>query len=157
MAAIREYILSIISAAVISGILYGVLDSKGLPGSFGKLFCGIFLSIVLINPLTNLSFDGVTDWIESCGAEGERYVSDGEKMSAERMRENISAQCEAYILDKAARMGLDVEVRVALSCTAPYPPESVTIHGAAPPYGRSALNDVISEDLAVQKENIQWK
>lgn len=157
MNSVREYILTIIAASLVSGVLSSLLDKRGMPGSFGKLFCGLFLSICMINPLVGFSFDSITGWIESCGAEGERIVAEGEKMSADMIRENITAQCEAYILDEATRMGCQIQVSVELAQASPYPPVSVTIDGIVSPYCKASLNSIITEELAVEKENIQWK
>lgn len=156
MTAIREYILSVIAAALVSGVLSALLDKKGMPGTMGKIFCGIFLSITLISPLTDLSFASLTDWIEAGTAEGEYLAAEGENISASRIQANIKTECEAYIQDKARELGLDVAAQVNLERSPPYAPESVTILGTAAPYSKTSLCDIIEENLAIPRENIQW-
>lgn len=157
MGALREYILSITAAAVISSVLSALLDQKGMPGTMGKLFCGVFLSIALIRPLADLSFDSVTDWIDSVSVEGVNIAAQGEKETTEQIRSGIKARCEAYIQDKAGDMGIEIAAEVILSDIAPYPPEAVKLEGTAAPYNRALLLDVIEKDLAVSREKIQWK
>ena len=62
MEVIREYILSVTAASIISGILTVLLDKKGTAGAMGKMFCGVFLAITLIRPLGDLiSVDDPTE------------------------------------------------------------------------------------------------
>lgn len=157
MGSIREYIFSVASAAVICGILNPLMEKKGSAGSLGKLFCGVFLAITLIRPFTDISFGALTDWLDESNAEASAVVMDGEQTLNDSMREVIKNKCEAYILDKAASLGVDVQAEVGLDPEKPYAPVSVIVVGSVAPYKKAALEDILTQDLGIPKEQIQWK
>ena len=157
MELLREYILSIASASVISGILTTLLDKKGSAGTMGKMFCGVFLAITLIRPLGDISFDSITDWLNTYSVEGGVLVNEGEEITSASTQSIIKTNCEAYILDKGADMGLKLTAQVKLDPKSPYAPVSVMIFGDIPPYKKATLEDILIQDLAIAKEQIQWQ
>ena len=112
MEVIREYILSVTAASMISGILTVLLDKKGTAGAMGKMFCGVFLAITLIRPLGELSFDSVTDWLTEYERQGNQYAVEGEALKNDSVREIIKSRCEAYIQDVGADMKLTLKQEV---------------------------------------------
>lgn len=157
MEVIREYILSVTAASMISGILTVLLDKKGTAGAMGKMFCGVFLAITLIRPLGELSFDSVTDWLTEYERQGNQYAVEGEALKNDSVREIIKSRCEAYIQDVGADMKLTLRAQVRLDTQSPYAPVSVTIFGVVPPYNKAVLEEMLERDFAVAKEQIQWK
>ena len=126
MGLLREYILSIASASVITGILTALLDKKGTAGTLGKMFCGIFLAITMVRPLANLSFDSVTDWMDNYWEEGTFLAGEGEALTSASTQAIIKSRCEAYIQDKGADLGLELTAEVSLDSQSPYAPVEVT-------------------------------
>lgn len=157
MVLLREYILSIASASIITGILTALLDKKGTAGTLGKVLCGIFLAITLIRPLGTFSFDSITDWIDTYSDEASFWATEGEAMASAAIQSDIKLNCEAYIQDEGARMGLDLNAFVDLDSQAPFAPVSVTIYGIVPPYKKADLEAIIVRDFSIPKEQIQWK
>ena len=66
----------------------------------------------------------------------------------------ISAEVEAYILDKAASLGVDLNVEVWLNDTGL--PESVALSGQIAPSDRQVLSQFIDHDLGVGEEAQTW-
>lgn len=153
---IRQYILSITAAAIISGILSGILGKKGTIGTIGSMLCGLFLSIAIIRPIAKIELSSWSDWLQDLTLDAGSYVSEGENIASDAAADIIKAQSEAYILDKAASLGLTLEVSVTVGGEELPVPESVTIRGAVSPYHRSRLETVIAEDLGIAKENQRW-
>ena len=149
--------MSIASASIITGILSALLDKKGTPGSIGKMFCGIFLAITMIRPLADISFDAVTDWINSYEVEAGFIVSEGEALTSVSTQSIIKSRCEAYIQDKGREMDLELTAQISLDDHCPYAPVSVTVTGPVPPHKKTILENRIIQDLAIPKEQIQWK
>jgi hypothetical protein len=84
-------------------------------------------------------------------------VRRGEKMTIDAMRKSISDSLEAYLLDKAQEMGMELQVNVILSDD-PYPiPEKVSISGDTSPYGKKRMSQIIETELGVMEENQIWK
>ena len=61
MQAIREYILSVITAGLLCAIVGKLLNDKGVPATIGKLLTGIIMMISVLAPFAELSADSVLD------------------------------------------------------------------------------------------------
>ena len=68
----------------------------------------------------------------------------------------IKMQTEAYISNKAESMGADIDVVVQLSEQEPIVPISVSITGDVSPYIKSRLQQIISNDIGLCEEALQW-
>lgn len=156
MESLRQYVLSVTAAAMICGIISALLGKKGTTGAIGKLLSGIFLAMVILRPLVNISISDLTDFSDIYSFEAKSIVRSGEVLAADAMADIIKKQTSAYILDKADALGVSVSVEVQLSRDTPQLPETVTIRGAVPPYQRKQLMDVLENDLGIPGENQIW-
>lgn len=155
MEAIREYLIGITAAAVICGIAVK-LTGKGLPGSAVRLMAGVFMALTVVSPLVSIKLEGLTDFALDIQSDADAIVSQGESFSKEAVREIISEQAGAYILDKAESLGLHLTVEVAVS-EDEYPvPCGVTLRGDISPYAKSVLSDYIEGNLGIPAEEQQW-
>lgn len=155
MDALRQYILSLIAAAILCGILSG-WNSQSMTGSAQKLIAGLFLMITILRPV--LSFQGVNliDRISPYIQEGQLAAADGEKIYRQARVGLIKEEVEAYILDKAASLNLELQVDVVLSEDATLHPEKVIVSGKAMPYAKQQLEYFLESTLGIPKENQQW-
>ena len=80
----------------------------------------------------------------------------GEEMAMESTRDSISEQLEAYILDKAASLGLNIQVEVFLKQDETFLPESVTIQGSGTQQQKKDLTEEITDALGITREDIKW-
>ena len=87
---------------------------------------------------------------------GDVYVSEGKSMAANQVADIIKSQSEAYILDKANRMGLEISVEVELDNDNNSIPSSVCISGNISPYAKKVLSEYITDCLGIAKENQKW-
>ena len=156
MDSIKDYLLSIIVAAVISGIATSVVGKKWTVGSVIKLLTGLFLIITVISPWTKLNISELTAYFSDYSSQAEDMAAQGQTVAQSEIAAIIKEQVEAYILDKASLLGLDVAVQVTLSETDPPTPESVTIQGAVAPYAKTRLEQILDTDLGIAKENQHW-
>jgi hypothetical protein len=72
------------------------------------------------------------------------------------MGDIIKSKTEAYILNEARKMELDITVEVELSDADPPAPCRVFIKGTASPYKKTVLGRYISDNLGIPQENQQW-
>lgn len=156
MAEVGGYFLRIISVALICAILTSLQSSGTGASRLIQLVAGLVLSLCVVTPLGGLSF---TNFPESWDLEidqGTHVVSDGKNMAWNEQAEIISKQTEAYILDKANDMGLEVEVSVTLEGDTWPVPVAVLLSGRASPYHRRSMEDMLSRDFGLARENVRW-
>lgn len=148
-----RFVLSVISAALICGILQSIVK-EGSCARVLKILCGIFLIITVLKPLKKIEFPDLSQWTASWEKEAEDAVRDGKQVYEKEYASGIQARLQAYILDKAAQLGLSVRVDIALSTD--NIPESVIISGTAGKREREQLETILTRDLGIPKEKQQW-
>lgn len=152
----KAYILSIVTAAIICGIARGILDEKSTAGKMSILLSGLLMAITLISPLKDISFRDVTAYFEGISSQANVYVQEGSDAALNNMRGIIKTKTEAYILDKADRMGLEIAVEVELDGSNDKVPSGVVINGDISPYYKRVLSAYIENNLGITKEHQQW-
>lgn len=147
---LRQYVLSVIAAGLIFGILKGISGQRVLV----KLAGGLFLMFVIVQPLADFDFSAMADYMESFTEEGEDTAAIGAAMGDEAYRSVIKAEVEAYILDKADAMGAALTASVTLDENAK--PLAVRLQGHLSPYSRVRLEQMMEDELGISKENQLW-
>lgn len=156
MDGIREYLIGVIAAAVLCGIVKSLLGNNGTVGIAVRLLCGLLMILAVIRPWTDLSLDGILDWADSITADGSGMVAEGNAMANEAYRESIKQQTEAYILDESRVLGCELTVEVRLSQDEIPVPEMVWLTGETSPYARQTLTNLITERLGIEREDQIW-
>lgn len=156
MEGIKAYLISVTAASLIHGIINTLVGKKGTTSTVIKLLAGLFLALTVIRPVVHLSIPELSGYIGSINTDAQLAVSQGEIMASEELAVIIKAQVEAYILDKAASLGVDMEVEVILSDGMPPLPAGVVLKGAVSPYAKSQLSRFIEEELGIPKGAQQW-
>ena len=149
-------ILSVVTAALVVGILCSFCDTKTGTGTLIRMVCGLVLLIHILSGLLKADFDILMSFSDLLLQSTEDAVSQGSRISSKAASEIIKEKTEAYILDKAAAYGVCPEVEVFVS-TADVPiPESVRIRGSVSPYARKQLERIVEDELGIPKENQEW-
>ena len=151
----RNYIISIIVAGIICAITDLLLDHKTTVGKIAKILTGILMSITVLAPLTNISFKNITNYFDSLLSNADSYVEEGRITAQNSICGIIKTQTEAYILDKAKSLGLDVAVEVELDDNNSVPC-GVTISGTISPYAKGLMTSYITETIGITKEHQRW-
>ena len=151
---LADYVLSVMSAAVIVAILCTFFGEKGIISAIMKVICGLFLTFVVINPVVRLNFSRMNDYLENFTLEGLEAASAGENMAREAEGDIIKSRVQAYILDKADSFGAQLDVEVVLDQD--NVPVSVELSGDISPYARAQITGMITEDLGITKEHQLW-
>lgn len=155
MAAIGEYIFSVSAVSLLCGIVCGILkDCSAIKPV--KLICSLILLLTVLRPVTK--WNHLTDFRFSIPdfPVGESIVSQGAKAYQDAASEIIKQSTQAYIVDKAASLGLEITAEVILSGDYPPVPEGVILSGAVSPYLKLRLEELIQEELNIAKENQVW-
>lgn len=152
MEALRQYIISVVAAALLCGIVTGLMP-QGRSSQIIRMVCGLFLAYTVLAGLTGLDLQ-IPDWDVLAVTDARQAAALGESLGEVALTQVIKEQTEAYILDKAAALGLSLEVEVSLDES--QVPQSVVLEGQASPYERQQLQNTIARELGIAKENQQW-
>lgn len=156
MDGIREYLLRLTAAAVLCGIVTGFLGKKGTLGAIVRLLTGIFMTLTVVSPWTQVRIGDFTDYFDDLSAQAANVSQDGERMAKDAVADIIKAEAEAYILDKANSFGAELTVEVSVDSSDLPVPCAVRINGRISPYGRTQLERIISEELGIALEDQIW-
>ncbi len=149
----KNYLLSVTAAAILCGIVRELVGKQSAASGLVKILSGIFMACTLIAPLRIMDFSVLEASGYSFAAEAEAAASTGKEAAAEELTAVIKSRSETYILDKAAAMGVDLNVEVTVEDLLP---TAALIHGAVSPYTRSHLSEWISVQLGIPKEAQEW-
>ena len=152
---LRQYVISVTAAALICGVITSMVK-KGGAGELIRMLCGLVLSITVLYPISGLHLDSLSFDLFSSVQEGERIAAQGEKITRQSIADIIKSETEAYILDKAAALEVNLTAEVTLSEDDIPVPVGVTLSGNLSPYARSQLTNVIEKDLGIPKEYQLW-
>lgn len=156
MDVIRQYLISIIAVATIVSILSLFFDKKGTIGSTIRLLGGIILFFTVLSPLTKVKLESWQNIYEDIFSDASYTATQGQEMAVHAAGTIIKEELEAYILDKAVSMQLQVDVQVDLTDSYPPAPEKVTITGGVSPYAKKLLSQFLTESVGIPEENQIW-
>lgn len=155
MESLKQYVISVTVAALICGIVAGLVKKNGT-GELIRMVCGLVLAFTVLRPIVGLKLDQLPTELLPNLQEGADMASQGEKITREAMEDIIKSETEAYILDKAAALGMSLTAEVLLGEDTIPVPVGVILSGAVSPHARSELTNVIEKDLGIPKENQLW-
>ncbi len=151
----KEYVISIVIAGIVCAITRTILNKNTATGKLVNILTGVLMCVTILTPLTRVSFQNITNYFDTLSMDANTYTQIGETATQTRISIIIKSQTEAYILDKAKSMGLEVAVEVELDANNSVPC-GVTITGAISPYTKRVLEMYIEETIGISKENQRW-
>ena len=153
MAAFRQYVLSLTAAALLGGILLSCVP-EGSGRKILRLVCGILLTVTALKPLGQLRLPDLDALTGEYRQQAEAAVAMGQEMARLEAQEGIRNDLEAYILDKAAELGLEITPRVFLDESGI--PVSVRLEGETSSGMRQRIQTIITNDLGIPGEAQEW-
>ena len=154
MGAVRSWLLSVITVS----LLCAVADALMPPGAVkrvGRLVCGLVLLGAVLSPLAGLDLEGNQRWLEGYLASVRAREAELEETVNSQIKVIIEQKCAAYIVDKAAQLGLTCRARVecALSEDGLYLPVRTEVDGSMTADVQGKLIRIIESDLGVPAES----
>ena len=147
----KAYAMTVICAAFILSIL-SALAPEG-PGRETRRLAGtIFLVLTVLAPLGRSRLPALD--LTALTREGEKAAQAGKAQYEAAFSAGITERLEAYILTKAAALGLEPQVWVALGPEGM--PEAVELTADAEPQLRDALTAEIVRELGIGREDVIW-
>ena len=156
MVQLKQYLLSVVAAAILCSIIMRLVGKKGALSAIVKLLTGLFLAVTVISPWAKLQIMDFSTYANGLSAQAQDAVEHGQAMAYLETSSIIKSRTEAYILDKAASLGLHLEVEVTVSGSEPPQPSAVTLRGAVSPYAKQQLQQIIAKDLGIPEGSQTW-
>lgn len=111
MGAAKDWLLAVISVSLLCATAEALMP-RGAVKRVGRLVCGLALLAAILSPLRTLDVDEGRRWLDS-------YLSGSDQLEAE-LRETVNSQLKtiiekeyaAYIVDKAAQLGITCSAKV---------------------------------------------
>lgn len=147
------YGLRIILAAMICSLLQSLVNDNPHAAAL-KTLGGILLTITILSPLRDVSWEMDTSWLREARAAGNRYSLDGETMAKQEMRRIIADRTRNFLREEASRLGAELEITVTVG--EDLLPVQVELRGSADDGVKTALAAIMEEELSVPGENQIW-
>lgn len=152
MAGMRMWLLSIVSVSLLCA-LADALMPRGAVKRVGGLVCGLVLAAAVLAPLARLDLEGSQRWLEGYFTALEGQETQLKEQVDTGMKAIIEQEYAAYIVDKAAQMGLACTVQV--ECLAGedglYLPVRAELAGNLPESIQAELARVLEEELGLPR------
>ncbi len=152
MQALGEYAVALTAAALINAILLSLFP-EGTIQKLLRLICGLVLTVTALTPLPGIRLPEVTIFREEY-LQGQDLAAQGEDMAADAAAERITQMLDAYILDKAGPLQMQLQSRFRLDHSGL--PVGITLCGTWSQEAQSTLSDIITKDLGIPEEDQQW-
>lgn len=154
MDGLRQYLLTMVVAAVLCAVATTILPEKAGNLRRMKLICGFFLLAVACRPLGGGVPSLDTGVLEDCRADAQQVHDAAREATDDAMEEVIIQKTAAYIEDKAESLGAVVHAAVTLNRD--MLPWQVELTGEVSPYVRIRLAQSISSELDIPEERQVW-
>jgi hypothetical protein len=156
MDGLREFVVHISATAMICALVVRITQGNSTIKRIIKLLCGVVMAISIVQPIKQMNMIDIDDVGARFQDEAAQAVQLGKNTAMETWNESISQGVEAYILEKAKTMKVDLGVEVELSKDEIPVPVGVSLTGNVSPYAKSVLSDTISQELNIPKEKQIW-
>ena len=120
MEVVRGYLLRLTAGAFLSAGLLALIP-KGTSKKAAAVLCGLVMLLLALTPLAQLDYDALSEAISRLELEKEEARTGIEIRNQELVARIISGRVQAYILDKAASLGLTVTVELEMETRAATP------------------------------------
>lgn len=157
--AIQGWLLSMIGVALISAIA-SFFASSGSMKRVLKLIGGVAMAAALIAPLLKFDFAAYAGSLQLYNSSLSWDSAAAEDTENRLNRTIIESECSAYILDKAAQLGVplsEARVTVQWSTDGVWYPYSVTLIQPNDAEKNTALSGIIEADLGIPSERQEWR
>ena len=153
MDGLRAYVLGIAAASMLCGVLIRLTRNSG-SAEIVRMLCGIFLTIVLIQPLTGKKDRLWEATLPDVGEQAEEIIAEGRSAAEDSRKEFIKERLEAYILSRGGELGADIQADISLGkdCL----PTRIRVMGSISPIYRSKLTQIIASELGIPREQQEW-
>lgn len=150
----RGWLLSILAVSVLCA-LADALMPKGAVKQVGRLVCGLVLAVVVVSPVVRLDLEDSRQWLEGYFSGMEQREQELKEQVDSEMKTIIEQEYEAYIVDKAAQLGVSCQAQVTCRVQGEQAtplPWRATVTGRFTQPQREQLAQVLEQELGIPPE-----
>ena len=155
MDGLKNYLIAVCSAAILSAILKQLVGKTKMSGGTVHLLSGLFVAICIISPWKDFTLQDLEMYNPLVTQYGQTYVETGKQITQNQIDAIITEKVESYILEKANQLGVQVEVRVEL--TEDSIPFKSIVSGRLSPEEKKTLSAFLQKEIGIQEEMQIWK
>lgn len=151
--AVREWLTSVVAVALLLTAVQAMVPEGNLR-KISSFTGGLVLLAALLQPVLKADLSRIQLDFDGCGSAVRERTEELSRAGERELAEVIAAKTEAYILDKAALLGLSVTVRVETEPGA----GGLPLPAAAEITGRRSaeLSAYIAQELGIPEEEQVW-
>ena len=155
MGAVGRWLTAVISVSLLCAMAEALMP-QGAVKQVGRLVCGLVLLAAILSPLRELDVDAGRRWLDSYLDSTGQWEAALKETVNRQMKTIIEEECAAYIVDKAAQLGLRCTLRVECRETEEglYLPLRAEVCGPLSDSDQTLLIRLIAEDLGIPEEEI---
>lgn len=157
MEEIRQYILSVLSAAVITSLIVRFIGKQEAVAGIVRMISSVFLVITVISPVIKLQIKDVSQYVSALEEDGKDIIYEAKSQAESETQSIISDKVETYIEDKAASYGAVITATVGITEPDSLKPDTIAIEGEVSPYIKKILQEAITDDLGIREDRQIWK
>lgn len=151
----RQWMIGIFAAALLSAVALAITPKNKKAVALAG---GLIMILAAVKPLAELAYQDIAMQISRYQIKADELRTGIDVGNAEIMALIIQEQTEAYILDKAAELDLEIEVEVTtLQASDGWPyPAKTRISGQLSESDIQRLSRIISDELAIEPDRQEW-
>lgn len=153
MEVLRNWLLGVTAAAILCALANSLMPQGGVR-KVGQLACGLVMLAAILRPLVQLQAVSPAQlWETGLVQDAGRLQELGEDRD-ETMKSLIEEELEAYIVDKAAQLGVSCTPQITCQPgeNGVFLPERAVVQGSFTPEQQQALSQVLEEELGVSRD-----
>ena len=153
-----EMLRQLCGLSLFCGIALGLMPEGGVKKA-ASIACTVVLIMTVLLPLSKLDLTAYSVELAKYREMGEELTDRGNEVRDSMSRTVIQQECEAYIMDKAVTLGIEIEevkVTAFWSSEGVWVSQSVKIRSDCGEADRKRLSDVIFAELGIPAENQEW-
>ncbi len=155
LSAVRQIcVLSVLCGAVMS------LTPEGGVKRVLSVLCALLLSASLLSAFRELDYDSYALELSRYREREQTFLAENTERNRRLNRLVIEDECRTYILDKAEKLGLELEnvrVDVRWSVDGFWVPDAVSMEYRGEERQREQMQDLIMGELGIPAERQEWK
>lgn len=156
MDSLGKYLTSIAAAAIICGVISKLYPKSSAGNSIIQMMCGVFMVLTAVSPWLKLPIYDFTAYVASFNQQADLASNWGIEEAEEYKRMLITEKVSTYILDKAAELGIVIDIEVILSEDEKSIPCGIIIKGEVPEEKKHQMEKLLENELGIRRADQIW-
>ena len=156
MNGLRQYIISVLSAAMICAIVIKISEKNQLSANVIRLVATAFLLITVLAPFLNFTLSDFNRNFSLSKIDGTQIAEQASNDALQETALIIKEHTKAYIEKKAESYGADISATISISEPTSLVPDGIKIEGNISPYIKTILTTIINDDLGIPEDKQIW-